>query len=96
MGWSRIPPINLARLNWSGIGNTNDEITGEETLRQRMFNFCLFQHDGPQVLCLYNVPVMNLNYPEDSALEKIIAVLKSIEFVDMPTDVSPHLSSIRN
>ncbi|MBB3210769.1 hypothetical protein FHW67_000004 [Herbaspirillum sp. Sphag1AN] len=76
--------IEFSGKNWTGIGNTNDQITGEETLRQRFFNFCLLQTDGSQVLCVCNLQVMNLNHPESNILEKVIAVLNSIEFVNLP------------
>lgn len=74
--------MEFSGKNWTGIGNTNDQITGEETLRQRFFNFCLIQIDGSQVLCVYNLQVMNLNHPESNILEKVISVLKSIEFTN--------------
>jgi hypothetical protein len=74
----------LAGKNWIGKGNTYDQTTGDEATRQRFLSFCLVQTDGPQVLCV-NTPVMTLNTPSSNMLPKIMTVLKSIKFVDLPT-----------
>ncbi|MBE1161902.1 hypothetical protein [Dyella acidiphila] len=68
--------------NWTGKGIAYSQIYGDEDRRQRFFNFCLIQSNGPQVLC-GQTQVRNLNSPPSSStLPKIMAVLKTIEFVD--------------
>jgi hypothetical protein len=70
--------------NWTGKGIAYSQIYGDETRRQRLFNFCLIQNKGPQVLC-GQTQVRNLSAPSStSTLPKIMAVLKTIEFVDQP------------
>jgi len=75
---------SMTGKNWVGRGDTYDEITGDEATRQRFLNFCLIQNNGPQVLCV-NAQVMNLSDPKSNVLDRILAVLKTIEFVDPPT-----------
>jgi hypothetical protein len=70
--------------NWTGRGLTYDDTTGDEAMRQRRFSFCILQKRGPQVLC-GNSSVMPLGYPKSNVLPKIMVVLRSIEFVTLPT-----------
>ncbi|MBE1161900.1 hypothetical protein [Dyella acidiphila] len=73
---------NFSGKNWTGRGIAYSQIYGDEDRRQRFFNFCLIQNNGPQVLC-GQTQVRNLNSPPSSStLPKIIAALKTIEFVD--------------
>ncbi len=78
--------------NWVGRGITYDDTTGDEAKRQRRFRFCLLQTGGPQVLC-GNSSVMPLGYPKSSVLPKIRAVLKRIEFVELPTPANTGAAS---
>lgn len=73
---------NFSGKNWTGKGIAYSQIYGDEARRQRFFNFCLTQNNGPQVLCGQE-QVRNLNSPPStSTLPKIMAVLKTIEFVE--------------
>jgi hypothetical protein len=85
----------LAGKNWIGRGNTYDQTTGDEATRQRFLSFCLVQTNGRQVLCV-NTPVMTLNTPSSNMRPKIMTVLKSIEFVDLPTPANVGAASGAN
>ncbi|MBE1161898.1 hypothetical protein [Dyella acidiphila] len=77
---------NFSGKNWTGKGIAYSQIYGDEARRQRFFNFCLIENNGPQVLCGHT-QVRNLNSPPSSStLPKIMAILKTIEFVDQSVD----------
>ncbi|MGU7771960.1 hypothetical protein ACV229_17545 [Burkholderia sp. MR1-5-21] len=75
--------IPLKGKNWAGIAYTEDETTGDERRRARVFHFCL-THDT-HALC-GNTPVQWLaDRKMRSDLNRIKAILESVEFVDIPT-----------
>ncbi len=84
--------IRFSGKNWKGIGVAVDQIYyAPPELRSRFFNFCLVEDDGPQVLC-GRTQIRGVTQPEsESRLPKIMAVLKTIVFVDSPN--SPATSS---
>lgn len=73
--------IQLDGSNWTGTAIATDEITGDESSRSRWLNFCLM-HDS-QVLC-GAANVMALGLPGTNVQDNVVAVLKSVEFVDVP------------
>jgi hypothetical protein len=82
----------FAVKNWKGHGNTYDQTTGDEATQQRLFNFCLVQTDGPQVLCV-NAPIMAMDTPSSNMLAKFMTVLKSVDFVDISASTSTDAAS---
>ncbi|WP_258002145.1 hypothetical protein [Burkholderia sp. WAC0059] len=82
----------LVGKSWKGLGNTYDQTTGDEATRRRLFNFCLRQTDGPQILCV-NTPIMTIDTSRSNMLPKIMAVLKSIEFADLPASAGASAAS---
>ena len=78
--------------NWTGQAVTYDDTTGDEAMRQRRFSFCLLQTGGSQVLCGTS-SVMPLGYPKSNVLPKIMAVLRSIEFVNLPSPADANAAS---
>jgi len=70
----------LAGKNWTGTGTTYDQTTGDESTRQRYFQFCLVETHWPQMLCGRE----GVSLYDDVELNRILAVLKTIEFVDPP------------
>ena len=70
--------------NWTGTAVGYDMTTGPEETRIRFFNFCLVENHGPQVLCgrVQGLTAGTINTEEK--IKKILAVLKTIEFVDLP------------
>lgn len=75
----------LSGKNWKGTAITYDDTTGDEATRGRNLFFCLVETGGPQVLCGGPISVMTLvDPPSTSTRPKIMAVLKTIEFVDAP------------
>ncbi|MEO7067831.1 MAG: hypothetical protein ABI114_13030 [Rhodanobacter sp.] len=77
----------LAGSNWTGTATTYDDTTGEKSERGRNFQYCLFETNGPQILCGGPIYVMALSQPASvSTLPEILAVLKTIEFVDQPVN----------
>lgn len=85
--------IKFAGKNWKGIGTSVDQIYyADADRRSRFFNFCLVENNGPQVLCGRTQIRGVTQPPSASKLPKIIAVLKTIEFVNSPASqtVSSH------
>jgi hypothetical protein len=77
--------IEFAGKNWKGIGTAVDQIYyADADRRSRFFNFCLVENNGPQVLCGRTQIRGVTQPPSASRLPKIMAVLKTIEFVDAP------------
>lgn len=77
--------IEFAGKNWKGIGTAVDQIYyADADRRSRFFNFCLVENNGPQVLCGRTQIRGVTQPPSTSRLPKIMAVLKTIEFVDAP------------
>lgn len=73
----------LSGSNWKGTAITYDDTTGDKATRGRNLFFCLVETGGSQVLCGGPIPVRALvDPPSTSTLPKIMAVLKTIEFVD--------------
>lgn len=71
--------------NWKGTAISYDDTTGDEATRERKLFFCLVETGGPQVLCGGPISVMALvDPPSTSTLPKIMAVLKTVEFVNAP------------
>lgn len=81
----------LTGKNWSGRVTAYDQTTGDEDTRQRFFLFCLVQMHGPQVLCgqVQGLTIDTVNTADK--IKKVLAVLKTIEFVD--TQATPANSS---
>jgi len=77
--------IKFSGKNWEGIGTAVDQIYyADADRRSRFFNFCLVENNGPQVLC-GRTQIRGVTQPDSaSKLPKIMAVLKTIEFVDPP------------
>lgn len=72
----------LLGKNWRGTAVGYDMTTGPEELRQRVLAYCLFETNGPQILCGRG-PAMGTSSPATTKLiNKVFAVLKTIEFVD--------------
>jgi hypothetical protein len=80
--------------NWTGRAVTYDDTNGDEAMRQRRFSFCLLQTGGSQVLCGTS-SVMPLGYPKSNVLPKIMGVLRSIEFVTLPSPADANAASDR-
>jgi hypothetical protein len=69
--------------NWAGTATTYDAITGDEDTRPSFFQYCLVETHGPQVLC--GRTTGSIGTVETAATRcKILAVLKTVEFVDPP------------
>lgn len=86
--------IKFAGENWTGIGTAVDQIYyAEPERRSRFFSFCLVENGGPQVLC-GRTQIRGVTQPVSaSKLPKIMAVLKTIEFVDAPAAPAKSASS---
>lgn len=78
--------IKFSGKNWRGIGTAIDQIYyADADRRSRFFNFCLVENGGPQVLC-GRTQIRGVTQPSSaSKLPKIMAVLKTIEFVEPPS-----------
>jgi len=75
----------FAGKNWSGTSVGYDMTEGPEERRQRLFLYCLIETKGSQVLC-GNAEAGQPSSPATSkTIQKILAVLKSVEFVDPST-----------
>lgn len=75
--------------NWHGVATAYDDTTGDEATRGRNLFFCLIETKGPQVLCGGPVSVRALaDPPSTSTFPKIMAVLKTIVFVNAPAGAS--------
>lgn len=72
--------VNFESRNWQGVGVLLDQITGEPSLRQRIFRYCLIQNQGSGLLC-GETYVRYLTRPKDDVLNKVMKVLTSIEFI---------------
>ena len=77
--------ISFAGKNWHAVAVAFDQLYyAEAERRSRFFNFCLFENDGPQILC-GQTQVRGVTQPESASKQpEIISVLKTIEFVDPP------------
>ncbi len=82
--------IKFSGKNWEGIATAVDQIYyAEPDQRSRFFNFCLIENDGPQVLC-GRTQIRGVTQPPSvSKLPKIMAVLKTLVFVDPPNTSPP-------
>jgi hypothetical protein len=75
--------VQFKGSNWSGVGLTVDDTTGDEKRRSRTFYFCLIHQ--AHALC-GNSPVQWFADPKNrNELWKIRAILQSVEFVDAPS-----------
>ena len=77
--------MDLTGKNWKGRIVAYDMITGPEETRARFFNFCLVEDHGPQVLCgqVQGLSAGTIN--TEIKTKKIMDVIKTIEFVDLPS-----------
>ncbi|WP_454765718.1 hypothetical protein [Cupriavidus campinensis] len=82
--------VSLKGRNWTGIAYTEDDPTGDEKRRARVFHFCLIR--SPQALCGHTPVKWLADRKTRSDLERIKAILESVEFVDFPSK-NPELSS---
>jgi hypothetical protein len=86
--------IEFAGKNWKGIGTAVDQIYyADADRRSRFFNFCLVENNGPQVLCGRTQIRGVTQPPSTSKLPKIMSVLKTIEFVDVPSSAPASAAS---
>jgi len=77
--------VQFKGSNWSGMGLTIDDTTGDEKRRARTFYFCLIHQ--AHALC-GNSPVQWFADPaKRNELWKIKAILQSVEFIDEPPPV---------
>jgi hypothetical protein len=76
----------LAGKNWTGRVTAYDQTTGDEDTRQRFFLFCLVETHGPQVLCgqVQGLTIGTVNTADK--IKKVLAVLKTLVFVDQPAN----------
>ncbi len=72
--------LTLNGSNWQGIGILVDDAAGNKKTRQRHFRYCLYHDD---VALCGQVAVRNLMKPYNDVLPTVLAVLNSIEFVDV-------------
>lgn len=80
----RMKITQLTGKNWHGTVVGYDMTTGPEELRQRILTYCFFETHGSQILCGRG-PAMGTSSPATTKLiDKVLAVLKTIVFVDVP------------
>ncbi|MBE1161899.1 hypothetical protein [Dyella acidiphila] len=72
--------IEFNGTNWRGIATTYDQNIGEEDFRQRIFQYCLLETNGTQILCGH-LGVMTLAKPSTNIMYDVLTILKSVEFV---------------
>jgi hypothetical protein len=95
-GWALDPSPEYGRLpqqhttfyplhgkHWDGGGVTQDQITGDEDSRRRIYAFCIPHNQ--LALCGVARPVAYLEHLNESVLHQVIKLLESIEFIDMPS-----------
>lgn len=83
--------IPLKGANWTGMAYTEDDTTGDERRRARVFHFCLIHN--AHALC-GNTPVKWLaDRKTRSDLDRIKAILESVQFVDTPTPAGSSAAS---
>lgn len=85
--------IPLHGRNWTGMAYVEDDTTGDERRRARVFHFCLI-HDA-RALCGDTVIKWLADRKKREDLDRIKAILESVEFVDSPAPppvgaVPPH------
>jgi hypothetical protein len=82
----RFKSYNFTGKNWKGIAIAYDMTMDVVPPRQRLFGYCLIETGGPQILC-GGAQVQSLgDPPSTSTLPKIMAVLKTLVFVDQPAN----------
>ncbi|MDI3262999.1 MAG: hypothetical protein QJR11_09350 [Fulvimonas sp.] len=71
--------------NWTGTAVSYDMTTGPEESRGRFFLFCLVETGGVQALCgqVQGLTAGTIN--AEINIKKIMDVIKTIEFVDLPS-----------
>ncbi|WP_423193268.1 hypothetical protein [Cupriavidus sp. H18C2] len=72
--------ISLKGKNWTGRAYTEDDTTGDERRRARVFHFCLIHND--HALCGYTVVEWLSDRKKRNDLDRIKAILESVEFVE--------------
>ncbi|MGF6899224.1 hypothetical protein [Paraburkholderia sp. GAS348] len=83
--------VPMKRANWTRMAYTDDDTTGDERQRTRVFHFCLIHK--AHALC-GNTPVKWLaDRKTRSDLDRIKAILEPVEFVDTPTPVDANAIS---
>jgi hypothetical protein len=82
--------IPLVGSNWQGIAITIDDTTGDDDGRARTFRFCLVHVE--MALC-GNTVVMWLRKPQHNDLDRIKAILQSVEFIDTPSSAPTSAST---
>lgn len=86
----------IKEFNWTGRITEYDTLYGMPDINTRNMSFCLVKNDSPQALCgRYVGPASTQKaFGEYKfARKKIIDVLRSIVFVDGPTDAFPATSA---
>ncbi|CAG2138209.1 hypothetical protein [Cupriavidus numazuensis] len=74
--------VSMKGRNWTGIAYIEDDTTGDERRRARIFHFCLIHN--VRALC-GNAPVKWLaDRKARSDLDRMRTILESVEFVDPP------------
>lgn len=81
--------VSLKGENWTGVGSTIDETTGDEEKRTRKFSFCLIHNT--QALC-GNMPVVWLADPKHNDLWMAKEILQSVVFSDLVVPLSASLT----
>ncbi|RDK08800.1 hypothetical protein DN412_18620 [Cupriavidus lacunae] len=80
---ANVRTVPLKGANWTGMAYTEDDTTGDERRRARVFHFCLIHN--ARALC-GNTPVKWLaDRKTRSDLDRIQAILESVRFLDSPT-----------
>ncbi len=74
--------IPLKEKNWTGITYTEDATTGDERTQARVFHFCLVR--DARALCGYTVVEWLADRKGRNDLDRIKAILESVEFIDTP------------
>lgn len=74
--------ITLIGKGWTGSGVQEDQISGDEELRSRSFNFCIPIPHRDYVVEGRVESAAQLNNLKESAMPNIIKLLESIEFID--------------
>lgn len=79
--------IILNGKNWKGAGVQEDQISGDEELRTRSFNFCM--PFGDHIVKGRVESAAQLENLKESAMPNIIKLLEGIEFIDNTATTAP-------
>jgi hypothetical protein len=76
--------FRLRATNSSGVGLTQDAVTGDPKTRDRYFGFCLRR--PPIMLCGESLAIARPYYNETGLMPYARAILQSIQFIDTRSD----------